>query len=153
MRTELTRDIVYYGARPYATVLRKDEDGDFVATISEFSGCMAHGSTELEALANLSNVRDAWIEMRLDQRLPIPEPATPEDALPSGRWVQRVPRSLHLGLARRAKHERVSLNQLVTAMLAEGLSLRSHAPVKSAERSRTTTSSVKGHNGAHTLKK
>jgi len=36
----------------------------------------------------------------------------------------RVPRSMHAALARRADREGVSLNSLVTAMLAEGLGRR-----------------------------
>lgn len=47
-----------------------------------------------------------------------PEPAR---ELPSGKWVQRVPRSLHLELTRLAKIEGVSLNQLVVAILAEAV--------------------------------
>ncbi len=38
---------------------------------------------------------------------------------PSGKWVQRVPRSLYLKLTVLAKAEGVSLNQFVTAVLAE----------------------------------
>ena len=42
----------------------------------------------------------------------------------SGRFVQRIPRSLHMRLARRAESEGVSLNQLATTLLAEGLAKR-----------------------------
>lgn len=41
-----------------------------------------------------------------------------------GQWRQRVPKSLHAALARRAYHEGVSLNMLVITMLAEGLGRR-----------------------------
>ena len=132
MKNEATKDLTYYRGLAYTTILRRDEDGDFVSTISEFPGCMAHGNSELEALANLWNVRDAWLEMRLAQGLSIPEPTTVEDSLPSGRWVQRVPRSLHLQLTLQAKREQVSLNQFVTAMLAGALAVRSLPAKKSA---------------------
>jgi antitoxin HicB len=42
-----------------------------------------------------------------------------------GQWRQRVPKSLHAALARRAEKEGVSLNALVTAILAESLGRRS----------------------------
>jgi len=42
-----------------------------------------------------------------------------ESALPSGKWLQRVPRSLHQRLAQMAKRENVSLNQLVTSLLSQ----------------------------------
>jgi len=49
----------------------------------------------------------------------VPKPGTA-----SGQWRQRVPRSLHARLAARARQEGVSLNTLVTAMIAEGLGQR-----------------------------
>ena len=49
--------------------------------------------------------------------------ASPED-LPSGKWLQRVPRTLHRDLIRLAERERVSLNQLVTALLSEAVGAR-----------------------------
>jgi len=41
-----------------------------------------------------------------------------------GQWRQRVPKSLHAALARRAEREGVSLNTLAATMLAEGLGRR-----------------------------
>jgi hypothetical protein len=57
---------------------------------------------------------------RLDTGQAIPEPHV-EDDLPNRKWLQRVPRSLHKRLSDLAGREKVSLNQLVTSMLAEGL--------------------------------
>jgi antitoxin HicB len=45
----------------------------------------------------------------------------------SGKFVQRLPRSIHARLQSRAKAEGVSLNQLVTAYVAEGLGRHSAA--------------------------
>lgn len=42
----------------------------------------------------------------------------------AGQWRQRVPKSLHAALVRRAHNEGVSLNMLVTALLADGLARR-----------------------------
>ena len=42
---------------------------------------------------------------------------------PSGRLNLKVPRSLHADLKQRAAAERVSLNQLVVMLLAQGLSM------------------------------
>jgi antitoxin HicB len=39
----------------------------------------------------------------------------------SGRFVTRLPKSIHAKLAERAKSEGVSLNTLVLAFIAEGL--------------------------------
>ena len=50
---------------------------------------------------------------------PIPKPG--ELGRQSGKWVQRVPKSIHLRLVNRAREEGVSLNTLVIMMLSESL--------------------------------
>jgi len=50
-------------------------------------------------------------------------PAISEE-LPSGKWLQRVPRTLHRDLIRLAEREGVSLNQLVTSLLSEAVGAR-----------------------------
>ena len=46
------------------------------------------------------------------------------EKLPSGKWLQRAPRTLHRDLIRLAERERVSLNQLVTSLLSEAVGAR-----------------------------
>ena len=100
-------------------VLRPDDEGDVVAKVQELTGCVAHGTDESEALDNLKEVQKVWLEDCIESGQPVPEPEI-EEHLPSGKWVQRVPRTLHKRLSKLAEHEHVSLNQLVTAMLPEG---------------------------------
>lgn len=109
-----------YLRRPYARTLRIDEDGDVVARVLELPGCLAHGASAVEALEALDEVMRAWVEERLEAGLQIPEPE-PEVDLPSGKWLQRVPRSLHAKLVSLAKRDGVSLNQFVTSLLAEAV--------------------------------
>ncbi|MBP9501568.1 MAG: toxin-antitoxin system HicB family antitoxin [Candidatus Promineofilum sp.] len=54
--------------------------------------------------------------------LAVPEPGSGGSF--SGKFVQRVPRSVHARLAMRAKQEGVSMNSLVTSILAESLGKR-----------------------------
>jgi antitoxin HicB len=123
MKTEVTKNLQYYCNLPYGIVLRKDEEGDWVARIEELSGCTAHGKSRNDALDNLEEVQVAWIEDALSAGDVIPEPQASE-GLPSGKWLQRVPRSLHRKLASLAKQEGVSLNQLATSILAEAIGRR-----------------------------
>jgi predicted RNase H-like HicB family nuclease len=109
-----------YLALPYTVVLRKDEDGDVVGRVEELPGCIAHSATRAEALELLDEVQREWITDALERNHPVPEPIQTDD-LPSGKWVQRVPRSMHARLAQRADQEGVSLNHLVTSMLAGAL--------------------------------
>ena len=117
------KDIHYYFSLPYTVVVRRDEEGDYVARIDELPGCSTHGENPQDALENLKEVQKAWIEDCLEQGDPIPEPDM-EESLPSGKWLQRVPRSLHRELGRLAKREKVSLNQLVTSILSEAVGAR-----------------------------
>ena len=123
MRTEVTKNLEYFLSLPYGIVLRRDDEGDWVAKIEELPGCIAHGSDRSEALENLEEVQRAWIEDALTAGDAIPEPDATE-GLPSGKWLQRVPRSLHKKLAELAKKEGVSLNQLTTSVLAEAVGKR-----------------------------
>jgi antitoxin HicB len=116
----MMKDLKYYLDLPYTTVVRRDEDGDFVARVDELPGCAAHGKSPEEAMANLEEAKKLWIAESLGAGQTVPEPAA-EKALPSGKWVQRVPRSLHRKLAVLARREGVSLNQLVTAMVSEAV--------------------------------
>jgi predicted RNase H-like HicB family nuclease len=113
---------------PYTKIVRRDLDnpGVVVAAIRELPGCVAHGQSDAEALKVLAEVQRAWIEECLDSRDPVPLPEA-EEQLPSGKWVQRVPRSLHKRLTERAKREDVSLNTLVTAILSEAIAIRKPA--------------------------
>jgi antitoxin HicB len=122
--TEAVKDTDYYMALPYTLLLQRDEDGEVVVEIKELPGCMAHGQDANEALEIVKEFQKAWIERCMESGRPVPEPEE-EDELPSGKWVQRVPRSLHLQLTKMAKSEGVSLNQLVTSMLSEQISARS----------------------------
>lgn len=117
------KDAKYYLSLPYTAVVRRDEDGDYVARIDELPGCATHGKSPKEAMQNLEEVKRAWIEDCLNEGDPIPEPAT-RDVLPSGKWLQRVPKTLHRDLIRLAQRENVSLNQLVTSVLSEASGAR-----------------------------
>jgi len=52
---------------------------------------------------------------------PLPEPGSSQA---SGRFVQRLPKSLHVRLAERARHAGVSMNALLTAIIAESIGKR-----------------------------
>jgi antitoxin HicB len=122
MKVEDMKTAEYYRDLPYRIVLKKDDEGAWVARVEELPGCTAHGSTKAEAIENLEEVQAVWIEDAIAAGDAIPEPTTEE--LPSGKWLQRVPRSLHMKVSELAKREAVSLNQLVTSILAEAVGRR-----------------------------
>ena len=51
-----------------------DSDQIFVVDVPELPGCMAHGRTKSEAIANAEAAIDLWIETAREDGIPIPEP-------------------------------------------------------------------------------
>jgi antitoxin HicB len=121
-----------YMKLPYTVTLKRDEEGDFIARIKELEGCVADGQDEIEALGNIERVKELWIETALKAGQVIPMPDEDEE-LPSGKFLTRVPRSLHKALIDVAQREGVSLNQLVTVALAEVAGRKAAVPSKAIE--------------------
>jgi predicted HicB family RNase H-like nuclease len=110
-----------YMKLPYTLTVRWSADDElFVARVKEIEGCTGHGGSEAEAIAMLRDNMREWISFCLEAGDEIPLPADP-DRLPSGKWLQRVPRSLHKRLVECAENEGVSLNTFVTACLARAV--------------------------------
>ena len=51
-----------------------NEDKIFVAEVPELPGCMAHGNTKAEALANAEDAIQLWIDTATEFGDQIPEP-------------------------------------------------------------------------------
>ncbi|HEX8407407.1 MAG TPA: type II toxin-antitoxin system HicB family antitoxin [Thermoanaerobaculia bacterium] len=51
-----------------------DEDDAFIADVPELPGCMAHGSTHANALANAQEAIDLWLEAARANGSLVPEP-------------------------------------------------------------------------------
>ena len=101
-----------YLARPYHIIIQHitDESGSYYfATVREFDGCMSHGDTYSEAFENIQEAMRGWIEVKLENGFSIPSPV--DDKHYSGKFVLRLPKSLHARLALEAENEGVSLNQ------------------------------------------
>ena len=109
-----------YMDKPYTIVLQHDRDDDgnegFVASVEELPGAYSQGATLEEAAINVRDAMEGWISVALEDGVEIPEPRDPSAY--SGRFLLRIPTSLHAELARRAEREGVSLNQYVSTTLA-----------------------------------
>lgn len=118
-----------YPFEAYAHVIEplpEDDGGGFLITFPDLPGCMSDGETEAEAIENGRDAFLCWVSAAASMGRSIPAPrfrsaATVES---SGKFVQRVPKSIHAQLTVRAKQEGVSLNSLVLTFIAEGLGRR-----------------------------
>jgi antitoxin HicB len=97
------------------------EDEGFIAEVPDLPGCNAWGKTEVEAARAAQRAIAAWVEAAraAGRAVPKPRAVQPVDRY-SGKFLVRVPRSLHARLSRRAQAEGVSLNQYVAGVLARG---------------------------------
>lgn len=96
-----------------------DEGGGFLISFPDFSECISDGETPEEAIQNGLDALAETIAALEEMGFPVPEPGS--GGAYSGRFIQRLPKSLHARLALRAKQEGVSMNTLVTTVLAESL--------------------------------
>lgn len=109
-------EVVRRKALPYTRELIRNSDGTWFARVLEFAGCMTEGDTQAEALEMLDDAMDAWISAKLEESESVPDPINSDEY--SGKFMVRLPKSLHRDLARRAETEEASLNQFVVTTLA-----------------------------------
>lgn len=115
-----TKTLDYYLSLPYKITLYPADEEGFVVEIPELPGCISQGETREEALVMIEDAKIAWLTVALELGKDIPEPVQEEETF-SGKFVLRLPKSLHRDLAKKAKEENVSLNQLTTYLLSSAL--------------------------------
>ena len=106
------KDVKKYLNLPYNYIIHpvNDESGSyFYARILELDGCQSTGETFEEAYKNLMEAMEGWIEAKLEGGFEVPLPVGYENF--SGKFVVRIPKSLHYKLSIEAEQEGVSLNQ------------------------------------------
>ena len=97
---------------PYNYIIQpiKDESGSyFYAHVLELDGCQSTGETFEEAYKNLKDAMLNWIETKLECGFEVPLPMQYNNF--SGKFIVRIPKSLHYRLSIEAEQEGVSLNQ------------------------------------------
>lgn len=113
----MNKSAEYYMGLPYTIELwRTPDEGGWVVQAKELPGCVSQGETAEEALEMIQDAMRGWLEVALEMGDAIPEPRPEEDY--SGKFVVRVPRSLHRRLVEAAGREGVSLNQYINVALA-----------------------------------
>jgi antitoxin HicB len=100
-----------------------DEEGaGYLIEFPDVPLCMSDGATVEEAIVNGRDALKCCLLTMKEFGDPIPDPGS--STVASGQFRLRVPRTIHARLTSRAEQEGVSLNTLVTAMIAEGLGMR-----------------------------
>ncbi|MFD3006626.1 type II toxin-antitoxin system HicB family antitoxin [Thermus tengchongensis] len=123
MRKEVEKPLEYYLSLKYPVLLVPEPEGGFTALIPDLEGCVSVGETPEEALANVEEARQLWLETAYEHGDPIPLPSTEREY--SGRILVRMPKGLHRRLDEEARAEGVSLNQYIVSLLSEAYALGS----------------------------
>ena len=89
------------------TKINEADGGGFLIEVPMLKGCMSDGETVEEA-------KKEWFTYMLENNLAIPKPA---DASYSGRFMVRIPKTLHKIITEQSKREGLSLNQYVSNVL------------------------------------
>ena len=108
-----------YMKMPYTRLVQEinDESGHyFYGRILELDGCQSTGDTLEELYENLNEAMEGYLEVKLENNLPIPLPDVLSNY--SGKFVVRLPKTLHQRLVIEAEQEGVSLNQWALYKLA-----------------------------------
>ena len=109
--------------------LSKAQGGGWLVTWPDLPGCMSDGETPEETIENGRDAFAAWMAVHKgDLKKPSPKPTSP--AGKPARFVLRTPKSMHARLVARAEAEGVSLNTLVTTVLAESLRAPQHVAAR-----------------------
>lgn len=126
-----TKTIDDYLRLPYTIEILQDEGEEYsgwFARVVELPGCMTQADTFEELGEMIEDAKRAWIEVAMEDDIPIPEPRQLEAY--SGKFVVRVPKSLHRELVDAAERDGASLNQYINVALARSVSARNAPPVR-----------------------
>lgn len=96
--------------------LSEEEGGGYLVEYPDIPGCMSDGETIAEAIANGRDALRDCLDVFEESGWKVPKPGGP-----AAQWRQRLPRTLYGKLTRQAEREGVSINSLVTAIIAEAI--------------------------------
>lgn len=123
------KTIEEYLQLPYTIEVVRDNNPEYpgwVARVVELPGCMTQADTFDELGEMVIDAMRAWISTAIEDGMDIPEPRPQESY--SGKFIVRVPRSLHHMLVETADKEGVSLNAYVSNSLALSVGQPSKQP-------------------------
>ena len=104
-----------FEVRPLST----EEGGGYLVSFPDFAECISDGESVEEAIENGRDALKATVAALKSKKLPVPAPNS--GGVASGKFVARVPKTVHAQLAARARAEGDSLNALVLTFIAQGL--------------------------------
>jgi antitoxin HicB len=115
----MIHNIDHYLSLPYTIEIIRDDEETWFARVLELPGCMTEGDSVEDAAEMIQDAMRAWLEIALEDGRTIPEPRSSDEY--SGRFVVRLPKSLHRDLVEASKRDGVSLNAYINTELARAI--------------------------------
>lgn len=109
-----------YMKLPYTRIIQEmnDKSGHYYyGKILELDGCQSTADTVNELYESLNEAMEGYLKIKLEKGHDIPLPLVQNEY--SGKFVVRLPKSLHQRLALEAEKEGISLNQYALYKLAK----------------------------------
>ena len=122
---KIRNHLEYYLGLPYSIEIYRDhsdENPGWVAKVKELPGCITQADSFEELEEMIYDAMRSWIEVALEDGIPVPEPRGEENF--SGKFVVRLPKSLHRELVEASQEDNVSLNTFVINILAKAMGFR-----------------------------
>jgi len=116
----MTKNLEYYMQLPYTktATFYDDESGQYyVSEVLELKGCYSDGDTADEALENLQEAMECWLDTAIAYNDPIPEPAKQNSFL--DKLLLQLPFALSKQLNEQARAEGITLNQHIVQKLSQ----------------------------------
>jgi len=105
---------------PYkVSKVQNAEDVYWVAESKSLKGCIGQGQTDLEALRELEENEQAWLETAKECGILIPDVPIEQNGSYSGTFTVRITPKLHERAANAARDESISINQFVKTAIEE----------------------------------
>ncbi|MBA2276573.1 MAG: toxin-antitoxin system HicB family antitoxin [Chloroflexia bacterium] len=112
----MPKTLEQYLALPYRLEITPSEHGGFVVRYPELLGCVTQVERMEDAIPMAREILTGWLEIALEDGMDIPVPRSIDSY--SGKFIIRMPKSLHRDLAERAEVEGMSLNHYAVSVLA-----------------------------------
>ena len=112
----MRQPLSFYLQQDYPYTVTPDPGVGFFIAFPDLPGCMTQVEDRSEVGHAAEEIRTLWLESAYAHEMAIPLPRANADF--SGKFVVRVPRSLHRRLAESAEQDGVSLNQYVVSLLS-----------------------------------
>ena len=116
----MNKTIEYYKNLPYNFMIQHIQDESvsyYYVKVLKLVDCYSTENSYEEVWKDLQEAMEGYIETKLENGFDVPEPVSTEDY--SGKFVIRLPKSLHFRLAVEAEKEGVSLNQYALYKLSK----------------------------------